>query len=280
MVTLPVNPIAWFGTMLSVIWFIRSCTKSVDADLDAGVRDDIALRLMNLNPQTAGAWVPDFVLVFDRFFGENPLHYGFFFRSMMVSIILFSLCWAVLKSMGLPMDKLAEQSLLSVSLSYVTYNIIIDYVSLIETRWLLGTRMRFVWKLIVDGVLTLGICWVGIWVLKNTEFKPAIPQLQILNQTEPPSLVHILGGIFDPWLGEGAAFLCILLTTFTTSIWLWLHGLAELTIRVSRGSVFLMQRLNIAEAPLRAVGVVVNVYVGIAGVFGFCALYAYAAFWQ
>ncbi|MCP4261219.1 MAG: hypothetical protein GY774_27485 [Planctomycetes bacterium] len=280
MANLPVNPIAWFGTMLSIIWFVRNCTKSVDADLDAGVRDDIALRLMSFNPQKAGAWVPDFVLVFDRFFGESPWRWGFFLRSALVSVISFSLCWAVLKSMGLPMDKVAEQSFLTVSLSYVTYNIVIDYVSLLETRFLLGTRMRFVWKLVVDVALTLCICWVGIWILKNTEFKPAIPQLQILNQGEPPTLVTILAAIFDPWSGEGAAFLCILLTTFTTSIWLWLHGLAELTIRILRGSVFLIQRLNIAETPLRAVGVVVNVYVSVAGVLGYCALYAYSAFWQ
>ena len=50
-------------------------------------------------------------------------------------------------------------------------------------------------------------------------------------------------------------------TAFTTSIWLWLHGLAQLTIRSLNafGSVF--SWLNVKEKPIRAIGTTINVFV-------------------
>lgn len=278
MAHLPVNPIAWFGTMITVMGFIRYCTKSVDGELDTGVRDEIALRLMDLNPRKAGAWVPDFVLVFDRFFGKQPWHTGFVLRSVLVSSVVFILCWFSLKSMGLRMDATWAPNTWPLSLGYISYNVIIDYFSLLETRLLLTTRLRYVWKLILDGGITLGICLIGIWVLKRFDQQDDILlALNLVNPSNPPTLGDIIEAIFNPSRINGPVYLCILLTTFTTSLWLWLHGLATLTIRISRGTVLLVQKLNIAVAPLRAVGVVINAYICVIGMLGYIAVYAIVA---
>jgi hypothetical protein len=63
----------------------------------------------------------------------------------------------------------------------------------------------------------------------------------------------------DDYLGIRIIFA----TSFTTSAWLWLHGLSQLTIRALSGTGALMGYLNVENRPVRTIGNVVNVYLAV-----------------
>ena len=73
-------------------------------------------------------------------------------------------------------------------------------------------------------------------------------------------LIDLLATVFDPEPRRREEFILVIsvLTTFTASLWLWLFGLAQLTIRLSRYTVQSVHFLNIEKAPFSAIGLVAN----------------------
>ena len=242
-----VNAVVWFSGLGVVFLFMRKMFKDADEELDPEKRQYLADQLVRKN-WTSGSWVPYFTLVFDRFFGKKHLRWHCIYRSIIISVVSFY--FVVILHSGFKVKTLGFV------LTAIFINAFIGYWSLLETRYLLNWSMPTRFKLLLDIIITFLLCiaWTSFLIsLFDDQGFWAIA-------------VELLGAFFDLDDQLGSFVRIIVATSFTTSIWLWLHGLSLLTIKCLSGAGFLMSWLNVKERPLRAVGTVVNLLVLLIGV--------------
>ena len=159
-------------------------------------------------------------------------------------------------------------------------NLIPDYISLLETRWVLSklTEVKktssHILLLFSDIALTLLVqlpfLFIGMWIFSDWIIYISIANIFEVNPLEYP-LEYILS-IADSilmviatalLLDDSFQFAAIFIwTTFFTSIWIWIFLLSYLLIRIGfqfRGGIrFLQYALPIQEKPLRAIGQVMG----------------------
>jgi len=245
------HAVAWFAILWAVLWFIRKVTKDADDDLNPEKRKALGDELLRIKDRDVGSWVPDFTAVFDRFFGKKHLSWRCLYRSSLISMITFT----VLLSLYYPSVYTETfftfmQMLVVIIFSGLTFNVLLDYMSLLQTRIILNVPISILPKIILDGILTtlLSILWVTF-------------MMSVLEPNEINSLEITAMAIFDESLPESTMIRVVLATSFTTSIWLWLHGLSVLVIRSLSHLQKFMGWLNVKEAPLRAIGTTINLIV-------------------
>lgn len=253
--------IIWFGAMWALIGFVRKVSKDADDDLDPEKRKSFGEDLVRMTARDLDSWIPEFTEVFDRFFGKKHLRWRCFYRSSLISMFTFVVLTTMLLLIEYdPEETLAEFLLfvLSAVVFAALFNVFVDYLSLLETRILLNTRMPLSLKILVDVILTflLTLAWISfpIWVLEELG-----GYLQ--------SVIYV----WDAFTGTGNENVTEIVrvmigTAFSTSIWLWLHGLAQFTIRILSTMAFIINWLNVKEKPLRAIGTTINIYVLLLGV--------------
>ena len=242
----------WFGGVWAVVLFIRKVSKDADEELDKDARTTLVTTLTGLRSQKV-AWIPDFTLVFDRFFGEKHFRWRCIYRSVLISAFCFMLLMVVAGTELL--DVGMAVNLFFFFLVGLWLNAFIDYWSLLETRVLLSTRLPIFLKIALDVVLTTLLTW--LWVALMFMFIGA-----------EDSFVESLEGIGREFIEGGpdaVLWRVILATSFTTSIWLWLHGLSQFAIRGFSSIAFVMNKLNVKEKPLRAIGTTINIFVLLIG---------------
>jgi len=271
------DAIFWFSGLWAVILFIRKVSKDADDELDPDKRKALAKDLEGIITQDSGAWISDFIDVFDRFFGKKHFRRRCFNRSALISIFTFFVltCIHIIDVIlafhsGVPSDKFSEYSFALASVIGFTFigvaffvNILADYLSLLETRILLNTKIPVVSKILFDAILTFVITYLWttfcLWIfyiLNNSELKGFTEMLQII----------WIGYFFNDGSIIPELMTIIVLTSYTTSIWLWLHGLSRLLIRFISGVNFFAGWLNIKERPLRAIGTTINAIVLLIGI--------------
>lgn len=146
-------------------------------------------------------------------------------------------------------------------LSIFIPNSILDFISLIQTRALLKSKCKVTTKIIMDAVLTLFIVLAGfssiVLIIFNSPDKFDYPYSHILGGFY--SLIH---HIDDFYLSQEKHFRPFTITTFissfTTSIWLWLYATNVMLIRGNSVIRLLIGNLNIEKKPIRSIGVVIN----------------------
>lgn len=147
------------------------------------------------------------------------------------------------------------------------YNLAVDYLSLVQTRCVLGRMAAsrsvagiLAW-LLFDVAATLAIAFVG-FVLLGSAFAAVFNGWDFAN-----FYTYIVGwadwfrgGLtmpFDPvnWHGSSFIFIC---STFLTSVWVWLYALAGVTVRIAvrveRVRDFLVRNCRLRDRPLRVMG--------------------------
>ena len=262
------DAVVWFGGLWAVLLFIRKVFKDADNELDPEKRQFLAEELARNKNWASGSWIPDFTLVFDRFFGKKHLRWRCISRSILISLIsFFVLIW--LTTTGTD-SYMFREPLIIVILWAVLFNPIADYLSLLETRILLNTPLPTSIKILVDIFLTflIAIGWMAFvnWPFDDLSYLEAVREIwknfDGRDRTEG-SIIVLLTRI-------------VVATSFTTSIWLWLHGLAQLMIGGLSTAGYLMSWLNVKERPLRAIGTTVNAFVLLIGVVLF-AVFGFAA---
>lgn len=151
------------------------------------------------------------------------------------------------------------QSLLAFTIVTLILNIIPDYISLVETRILIGymskVRLRF-YPLIVILDLTFTASIFILWAHMLANFIPS-----------DIDVFGVLGESILSWRG-GSEYSIVsvwFFSTFSTSFWILLFFLSAITLRIllffDAGFDFFSRFFEIEKSPMRSIGVVCGVIV-------------------
>ena len=195
--------VAWFG----------------DRHLSQEYKENLTLWLWG---EYESSWSYHYCKFFDAVFGERHLSWRCFFRSTIASIfavLFFYLLFAEMLSIMQPGGRAGGYlPLAQVALFGILINIIPDYISLYETRWLLKRFGR------AKGIhRQLGILIVDL-VVTTLIIAPVIALFQWLIGEEGSSIVEI-AAVFS-------AYSLFFYSTFLTSLWAWIFFLSTWLMKI------------------------------------------------
>ena len=245
----------------SVVLFFERVEKGLSED----TKLEVSVWLLDLDPTArVKHWPQTFAEVFDSIFTETHLSWKCFRRSCLASLIAVAIMTMLFTALNPEWRLPSLHTLLEIALLTILLNFLPDYLSLLETRYILrsmgSTRSTppLVLLLIIDAILTcyifavLGFGGARVLLLGWTsgsfngsltleEFREFLAIWSSLFRLENPV------GVF-------------LWSTFFTSLWLWLYALAGLLVRLSKpltqGIDSLRDRLKVEERPLYSIGLV------------------------
>jgi len=265
------------GALLAMAW-------QADGAISLEFKRDLSLWLVRLDPAAVGhsvqRWPVHFAALFDRVFGKKHLSWRCFFRSCIASLLAFLLCtliymqaapgdWAAFlrdTTESVAGTRGAFINLLFLAGIAAIANLLPDYVSLLETRCVIGRLQRSdslagqVGWLAVDVIATtaiffllVGVVLAALVVLSGMEWRRAAEQISDFI----PKVVQwsLLAPADRPAL---RVYAIPVWTTFFTTAWVWLYFIAQFLMRLAiplrRTLSFLQYALPVRERPLRAVG--------------------------
>ncbi|MEL7106245.1 MAG: tetratricopeptide repeat protein [Pseudomonadota bacterium] len=209
---------AAFGWQLTLAAFFFLMTNFALGLMSREKKDTLALWLMGAG--TEDNWSRSFLDLFDALFGERHLSARCLIRSCIASGVSVSLIWGLMIWSG-TLDRVAFGSLgfANALMIGVAVNFIADYVSLLETRYLLGRVPKLkrvsaqALVLLIDLVITGAIILLAIWLVQRSG-------LFVVERADVLS-VGLAFSIYS------APFY----STFLTSVWTWVYILSTWVIR-------------------------------------------------
>lgn len=276
----PVEVLSFFGTWLAVcvglVALFREGEKVMSGESRAAVSDwllqeNFAARQSN--------WPQTFVALFDALFTEKHLSWTCFRRSALTSVLVITLLFAGFLGFGLltPPDSLSGLAEITALLGIpIALNVVIDYASLFETRWILGrmgeSEHSFVHLLylVIDLVLT-GLCVIlpvsilqifGLGVM--TEFSMWSSAFWYQMFSALVNMAELFVTFTKAGLGEIPRVMSVMLfSTMFTSVWVWLYVGSGLLLRavqpVLESLDWLKYHLNVEARPVHAMGMLLAV---------------------
>jgi hypothetical protein len=234
----------------------------------------------------AANWPKTFAEVFDRVFGTEHWSLKCFWRSCLASycaVIISFTVWAVRFPFYGSWKNAVFLTLICGSIGNVPF----DYVSLLETRWLLGVMSKtksgavLLGLVLTDAIVTLVLGVIGglladrvyysvmewrrpeLWCVgaaqyncHEVQFSHYLLELKVAIEN-PAQLVDVLAGKFLLWLAAA----------FFTSIWLWLYAGAGFLLRFVLGFDMIFnwfnRKFDIEKKPLQSIGLVAGALVAI-----------------
>ncbi len=206
-----------------------------------------------LNGTYEDTWTAQFGRLFDTVFGEKHFSWQRLYRSAVASVLsvifLYVLFAHVLGVMG--ERSFGALPFWQVLLLGTAINIIPDYLSLIETRWVLHRFERVrsfplqIVLLLVDLVFTAAIIFGAIYLYAL-----------IFVEGRPPSWVELVA-LFSP-------LAVLFYSTFLTSVWAWLNCLSTWFIRLFT-KLGLRRVLDVKADPVKQIALVGSVFVLVGG---------------
>jgi len=277
--------IAW-GATIGAVWFIF---EKAEETVTAETKRSISNWLHNINPAGAVAsWPAMFASVFDRVFGERHLSWRCFWRSCLaslVSVTIMTFIWGIQNPAEFSTFLLAGYISIfkPVFIVLVIVNFILDYLSLLESRyvirWMSKARSRFSIRagLAIDcaasAVLALASYWINfnilfgflnlllITAISITGFHPC-PNCPPPWFTDPLDflmrLPSFIGGILSLARGTNALpdLAIFFYSTFFTSVWVWLYAFSGLVVRMGRYFGLGLGLIDVENKPLRSLGLI------------------------
>lgn len=274
-----------------------------DDALSPAFRDDVARWLRGVavvgGPGDAHSTVARVVLsLFERVFGGRAASRRFIGRSAAMSLALTTTAIVAVEAVNHaerePVWVISDPGRTMRLFAWLTLtNVVADYASLVETRFVLSRMGSSVSRdlalVTLDALLTLAVflaAYLGVFVVLISllpTFSSGAPDVEgaftlLLAYVDR---LRVGGDAYWVWglrLTEDQALLAIpLVTTFVTSAWIWAAALGGLGIRLLSASGPIMRGLIYAlpvdERPVRSIGVVATLIV-------LAALLAGAAFQQ
>lgn len=262
----------WAILVSAIIAIFRIMEDTATPDAKRKVADWIKSMAAKSVSQTVVESPRWFIEAFDRIFGVRHRTRRCFDRSCVASILavfIMIIVWAVLNPTAWQQflsSNECEFVILFILLIALSFNVVPDYLSLLETRWILrrvaqaGIKELIV-LLVLDviitggifvcgwGILTLIICMVngesvGVFVDVMLEFLNICIQLQPLR--DPPDFPPI--GIF-------------FYSTYFTSVWFYVFVAssiaAKLLYSLGRVGNRVMALLKVEEKPFQSMGLIV-----------------------
>ncbi len=266
--------LAWL-TLGSGIWLLFERAEKV---LKPDVRDGIALWLRNADPrETVINWPDSFGRVFDGVFGEKHLSWKCFRRSCVASMIgvmiMGVLFWALNPSAPNILKTVA-----GALLAGAIFNLLLDYVSLLESRWVVTIMSRrssaivTVTLLIVDVAATAAIfviLFTGLIMFLDSISSPTGFASATATVYAAEIMRLSINGLEFWRHSESDYFGIFLYTTLFTSVWVWLYVGGGTVLKFIQKIAPMRRWFDLENAPLRSIGFVCNIGVtaGIAIVF-------------
>jgi len=182
-------------------------------------------------------WAFHFIRLFDGVFGRKHLSWRCFFRSGICSLVAVVLAWSILGGFtDFSFRVQQESTLLNVLGLGVLINVFADYLSLLETRWLLNILRKpriFIVQLtmlLLDFILSALIILSVIWLYLQTPF----------NDDEVYKISEIIG-LFS-------LYTVFFYSTFLTSLWSWVFVSSTWIFRAfNQGRLYRL--LDVEERP-------------------------------
>lgn len=246
------------GALLMMAW------KADDA-ISIQFKRDLGLWLDGLDPSTMGRtlqrWPIHFAALFDRVFGKKHLSWRCFFRSSLASLLAFLLCTLIFVQASpgewlVYIEKGGLEPFISLAIVAMVANLLPDYVSLLETRWVIMrmqdafTFTRLFGWLLVDLVATTAIFFLFLIGL----------QLITMNKVDLDFMENlVLWSLLIPAdEPQWRIYAIPVWTTYFTTAWTWLYFFAQFLMRfikpMRRLVTFLKYALPVEQRPLRTIG--------------------------
>lgn len=277
--------LAW-GSLTAGLWFLFDIAERATTTES---RNQLAQWIKQSDLEPGLASIPQrFASFFDHVFGEKHFSFFCFRRSTMASIIAawivsvtaFSVNPLLFTSdySGSLQDPVLDPTVINIGmlgLLALLFNIIPDYLSLLQTRfmlkWLKGGVQTFL-VLLVD-IFSTGFIFIAYVVGLSTFLLLLLFYLDERNFDflADPRLMEILSDSYRSIVNEsffrelsepgfGANLGLLFITTFFTSIWLWLYivasWLSQILLRLNNGVGFLLKVVDVEQQPLRSIGFV------------------------
>lgn len=213
--------VAWVATVTYAFYRVTAFATS---DLHPDKKAALTLWLEGSYEST---WSTQFCDAFDRIFGRNHLRFRCILLSTAFSFVAVIALWLLFDPILGLISLRADTSLhwTKALLLGAAINIIPDYFSLYETRWILKKFERITnpfgqfLALILDAVVSGAIIFIGIMI-----FIKINGQLQISNIPET-SLIEMVA-VFS-------VYSVFFYSTFLTSVWAWVYCLSSWLARFS-----------------------------------------------
>lgn len=267
---------AWVTT-IGGVWFLF---EKADETLAPEVRERLSDWLMGLSAgDRVRRWPDQFIALFDRAFGARHLSW---LRVRRSAVATFVLTWIVagwwMATHPPPSAGMAARALLLVTAAAVVFSIVADYLSLIETRWVLDRLSRggavvpwLTLDVLVTGVLGASVLMIVLAIVDGPERVPsAMVEMLAFEIT-----MAVFDSVHDGTTGATSEVVYAMpmapffYATYFTSLWVWLFVAASGLVRLATTALAQTARLrgvlDVRDKPgrslgLAAVGVVTVLY--------------------
>jgi len=244
-------------------WF-----KMVDEVLAPDVKREITrwLRVRNLETgiiaDEAVNWPETFAMVFDRVFGEKHLSWKCFFRSCLAS---YAVVGVVILLTSSPRNPLTVEMIPYIMIYGLLANALPDYVSLLETRYLLGrmshTQSALIWFVLIvtDLIVTAAIALLVTHIILSFWWVG----------DDPLSWRWTFSGFYEHFTDfhQANTATIFFFPAFFTSIWLWLYAGSGFLLKAARrfdiGFDWFNRKFDIEKKPLQSIGLVAGALVAV-----------------
>ena len=214
-------------------------------------------------------WPAQFAAMFDGIFGEHHFSWRCFWRSCVTSILSLVVIIIILKSLRSESAHKENIGLVGAFLLWGSFNLIPDYFSLLESRYIIYWMSK---KYSISRVLTLlvldFITTIIIWhtwfsthmiIVMSLYKKKLAPELGLF---WIKSFWEALSWLFFGTINQKDTFELFataqFYSTFFTSVWIWLYVCSGLVVKllnkIGVGLNLFKGILNIEKHPIRSIG--------------------------
>ena len=272
----PPGQLAAGGLLAGIVW---KFFERVEAVLTDDTRLEIAVWLLGVKVgKKVEPWPDTFAKVFDRVFGTKHLSLKCFWRSSVASCCLIVVAFVLQMQVSAePLIRSWWHSVLMALIGGSAANMLPDYISLLESRWVLrAMRHRtsgsaLLSLLFVDATITVIIGGIGAsagdmvcgavldWRHSHHfNFSEYFLSATVALENLPLFLVDIPQKFMGIWL----------FSAFFTSIWLWLYAGSGFLLKAARrfdiGFEWFNRKFDIEKKPLQSIGLVAGALVAVA----------------
>ena len=255
------------GAMVAFVWGLSVFVAVSFWNLEEVLSKESKTRLVNLlSKESFGhllGLIPGIIFKSTQsLFGEKFFTSLEFLISIILSTVFFLLVclfWYSInsKSVEIFLESIYPLDIANFLIYFLLFNLIVDYFSLVETRYLIFlSRKSDNWQflcaiLLLDAVITLLISLIPLAIV-SLEFN--WDTFDLFMNKFFDGLIFVNSHPWEPPLG------LFFYTTFLTSIWIWIFVLATLLTKViakvASLSNVIFVHLNFEEYPLRSIGII------------------------
>jgi hypothetical protein len=284
------------GVLAGIVWKFFERVESVLTDQ---TKFEIAVWLVGFKTADKIPWPDTFAKIFDRVFGKRHLSGRCFIRSAIASVLSLGIsffamyCFHPFMKLGFDLTISAwlgaNHHFVALSLLFIivlTANVLPDFVSLLETRYILA-RMRFfasekslllqttamIVLILVDLIVTYAIAFFAsilgnILVTRLTLLMLQWKAEQMHSQDIWQNVGFLIFQGMVPFITVDAErFWWWIYPAFFTSIWLWLYAGSGFLIKAARrfdiGFDWFNRKFDVERKPLQSIGLVSGCIVAI-----------------